>query len=166
VIVCPASVMGAGDHASLGRLARLYVRGLLPPLLFGTGRNTFVHVDDLAAAIALAVRNGRPGAAYICAGGHVTVPEIFAIWRTFPGGMPTIGWLPRAPALIFIVFAERLARWSGLPVIFSGEYAREAFEDRVFSAVRAVRELGARFRNPERIFLDTLAAEHAANRSA
>lgn len=159
VIVCPASVMGAGDHANLGRLARLYVRGLLPPVLFGAGRQTFVHVDDLAAAIALATLNGRLGASYICASGSLSVPEIFAIWRKHPGGVSTLGWLPRAPALIFSVFAEHLAQWSGLPVIFSSEYAREAFEYRAFRADRAIRELGAQFRSLERVFLDTLAAE-------
>jgi dihydroflavonol-4-reductase len=159
VIVCPASVMGEGDHATLGRMARLYVRGLLPPLLFGTGRNTFVHVDDLAAAIALSTLKGRPDASYICASGSLSVPEIFTIWRQHPGGMATIGWIPRTAALTFSVIAERIAQWAGLPVLFSSEYAREAFEDRVFSADRAVRELGARFRSLERVFLDTLIAE-------
>lgn len=164
VIVCPASVMGAGDHATLGRLARFYLRGGLPPLLFGSGRNTFVHVDDLAEALALATLKGRVGASYICASGHLTVPEIFAIWRRYPGGMATIGWLPRPAALVFSLIAERVAQRAGWPVLFSSEYAREAFEDRVFRADRAVRELGARFRSLERVFLDTLAAEDALRR--
>lgn len=159
VIVCPASVIGPGDHASLGQLARLYVRGFLPPFLYGNGKMSFVHVDDLAAAIALATSKGAPGASYICTSGNLSIAEIFAIWRRHPGGLPTLGWLPRPVALIFSVFAEQIAQRSGWPVIFSSEFTREAFERRTFTADKAIRELGAQFRSLERVFLDTLEAE-------
>ncbi len=159
VIICPAGVIGPGDHASLGQLARLYLRGLLPPLLYGTGRQTFVHVDDLAVAIALATKRGRIGASYICASGSLSVAEIFTIWRKLPGGMPALGWLPRPAAMIFSVFAERITQRLGLPVIFSIDFSRESFEHRIFTADRAVSELGAQFRSPERVFLDMLEAE-------
>jgi dihydroflavonol-4-reductase len=164
VIVCPSSVVGQGDHASLGRLARLYVRGWLPPLLYGTGRQTFVHVDDLAAAIALATERGQAGASYICASGSMSPAEFLVIWRRHPGGMPALGWMPRPVALAFSVFAEALARRLGLPQIFTVEFTRESFEYRCFTAARAVRELGAQFRSLERVFLDTLEAEAAQAR--
>jgi dihydroflavonol-4-reductase len=161
VIVCPASVIGPGDHASVGHLIRLYVRGMLPPLLYGTARQTFVHVDDLAEAMMLATVRGQVGASYMLASGVLSVPEMLAIWRQVPGGMATLGWMSRTPALLFSVFAEMVAQKLGLPVIFSREFTREAFETRQFSAARAERELGAQFRSVERVFLDTLAAEAA-----
>ena len=34
VIVCPASVIGAGDHSGIGCLVRMYVRKCLPPILW------------------------------------------------------------------------------------------------------------------------------------
>lgn len=162
VIACPVGVVGEGDHASLGHFARLYVRGLMPPIVFGDGRVSFVHVDDVAEALARCVERGRTGETYLLSGGVKPVRELMALWRTTPGGMQRIWWwMPRWLAVPWCALVEPLQRLLGLPVVFSVDLARASFMDLQFSGAKAERELGMRFRDPDRAWLDTLAAERA-----
>lgn len=163
VIVCPVSVIGAGDHASLGRFARMYVRGRLPPVLFGNGTPSFVHVDDAAEAMARAVEVGRCGESYILSAGPMPVREVFRLWQTTPGGMRrTWWWMPKWLAIAYSGLLEAPQRWFGLPTLFSAELARAAWMDLQFSGAKAERELGVTFRDPARAWRDTLDAERAS----
>jgi len=162
VIACPVGVVGEGDHSSLGHFARLYVRGLLPPIVFGEGRVSFVHVDDVAEALARCVERGRSGETYLLSGGTKSVRELLALWRTTPGGMKrTWWWMPKWLAVPYCALVEPLQRLMGLPVMFSADLARASFMDLQFSGAKAERELGMRFRDPDRAWLETLAAEQA-----
>jgi dihydroflavonol-4-reductase len=162
VIACPVGVVGEGDHASLGHFARLYVRGLMPPIVFGDGRVSFVHVEDVAEALARCVERGRPGETYLLSGGVKPVRELLALWRSTPGGMKHIWWwMPKWLAVAWCALVEPLQRLLGLPVVFSADLARASFMDLQFSGAKAERELGMRFRDPDRAWLDTLAAERA-----
>ena len=59
LIVCPAQVIGPGDHSAFGRMARLFARGVLPPLGWAPqGAFTYAHVEDVAEAILLAAERG------------------------------------------------------------------------------------------------------------
>jgi dihydroflavonol-4-reductase len=164
VIVCPAGVIGPGDHSGLGILARMYVRRLLPPVLFGAeGRRAHVHVDDCAEAIALCVDRGRTGESYILSSGIMRHRDLFELWKTTPGGAKaTWFWMPEPMAVAFSAAAEPFERLLGLPVLFCREFARAAFEKWAFSAAKAERELGMRFRSVEQAWLYTLEAERAA----
>ncbi len=159
-VVCPAGVIGPGDHSSLGVFARLYVRGLMPPFVFAPdGSRAHIHVEDLAEGIALTVEKGRPGECYILSGGNLRHRETFALWTTTPGGFRTFVYLPRPLAWLMCAAAEPLERLMGWPLALSRELAVTAFENWDFSAAKAERELGARFRPVRQAWLDTLEAE-------
>lgn len=162
VIVCPVAVIGEGDHAALGHFARLYVRGLLPPIGFGDGVLSFVHVDDVANALVRAVDAGRIGETYLLSGGQLPLREVFRLWQTTPGGFRRIWWwMPKWLAVAYGALLEAPQRWLKLPRLFSADLARAAFMDLRFSGAKAERELGVHFRDPRQAWLDTLSAERA-----
>ncbi len=163
VIVCPAQVIGEGDHSPYGWFARLYVRGLLPPSAWAPdGAFSFVHVDDLAEAMALAVEKGRVGETYFLPGGLLTMREMLEVWKRTPGGLKPFIWLPRPLARLSGALTEPLLRVIGLPAFFSRESVSGSYVSFRYSGEKAERELGAQFRTAEQAWLDTLAAERAA----
>jgi dihydroflavonol-4-reductase len=163
VIVCPTVVLGVGDHSPFGWFVRMYVRGLLAPMVWAPeGVFTFVHVDDCAEAMALACERGRPGETYILGGGALSMREVVALWKRTPGGLKPFLWLPRPLALLTGILGEPLLRLLGLPAFLSREAVVNSYVCFRFSAARAERELGARFRTAEQAWLDTLAGERAA----
>ena len=162
VIVCPAGILGPGDHTGLGHLMRMYLRGFLPPLLFATrGTRAEVYVDDCAEAIALAAEKGVVGERYILSGGVMSHGEKMALWRQAPGGMRYLGDLPKPVAWLFCAAAEPVQRLFGLPPLFSREFLKAGSAHWGYSGARAERELGARFRPVAQAVTDTLWAEHA-----
>jgi len=162
IIVCPAGVNGPGDHAGLGHLMRMYLRGFLPPLLFASnGTRAEVHLEDCAEAIALAAEKGTIGERYILSGGVMSHGEMIALWRRAPGGLPYLGDLPRPLAWLTCALAEPIQRLLGLPAALNREFLAAAYEHWAYSGAKAERELGARFRPVEQVVLDTLWAEHA-----
>lgn len=163
VIACPVAVVGEGDHAGLGHFARLYVRGLLPPVLFGDGTPCFVHVEDCALALARCLERGRNGETYILSGGPLPLRQVVELWQTTPGGFrKTWAYLPKWLAVAYSALLEAPMRWLRLPPLFSADLARAAFMDLQFSGAKAERELDLRFRDSRQAWLDTLAAERAA----
>lgn len=162
VIACPVGVVGPGDHASLGHIARLYVRGLMPPIGFGAGKVSFVHVEDVAEALARCVDRGRAGETYLLSGGASAIRDVLRLWQTTPGGAKRIWWwMPHWLAVRYCALVEPLQRWLGLPVVFSADLARAGAMDLQFSGAKAERELGITFRAPDAAWLETLAAERA-----
>jgi dihydroflavonol-4-reductase len=162
IIVCPGGVVGPGDHSTLGYYARLYVRHRLVPLMVDAEAIfPTVHVDDLAEAMAAVVEKGRPGESYILNGGNITYGAMMATWARTPGGLKFPIWLGRTLAVPLCGLSEPSLRMLGLPVILSREVAVAGGQKWAFSAAKAERELGVRFRSPEQAWLDTLAAERA-----
>lgn len=162
VIACPVAVIGPGDHAGLGTFARLYVRGRLPPVVFGDGCPSFVHVDDVGEALARCVDQGRSGETYLLSGGPLAVRDVFRLWQSTPGGLKRIWWwMPKWLAVPYCALFEPVQRLLGLPMLFSADLARAGFMDLQFSGAKAERELGVRFRDARRAWLDTLDAERA-----
>ena len=162
VIVCPAGVIGPGDHTGLGHLMRMYLRGILPPLLFASrGTRAEVHVDDCAEGIALAAEKGRTGERYILSSGVISHGDMIALWRRAPGGLPYFGEMPRPLAHAFCAVAEPVQRLLGLPPVFNREFLSAGYAHWAYTGARAERELGASFRPVEQAVLDTLWAEQA-----
>jgi nucleoside-diphosphate-sugar epimerase len=163
IIVCPAGVIGPGDHSGLGHMVRWYLRGFLPPLLFASkGTRAEVHVDDCAEGIALAAELGVVGERYILSGGVMSHGDMIALWRRAPGGFPYLGELPRPLAWLTCVMAEQVQRLLGLPPVLNREFLRAGYSHYGYSGAKAERELGARFRSVEQAVMDTLWAEHAS----
>lgn len=164
VVVCPARVVGPGDPSNTGYLARMYVRGFLPPVLFARdGRIASVHVEDTAEGIVRSLERGRNGETYILSNGNMRHKDEFDLWKQTPGGFKkTLFYMPRWMAMPFNQIAEWLERLFGLPLVFSYEFAQAAFANWQFTAAKAEQELGMNFRSIEQVWLDVLAAERAA----
>lgn len=164
VIVCPARVIGAGDPSNTGYLARMYVRGFLPPVLFARdGHIASVHVEDTAEGIVRCVERGRIGETYILSNGNMRHKDTFDLWKQTPGGFKTtLFYMPKWMAILFNQTAEVFERLFGLPRVFGYEFAQAAFANWQFTAAKAEQELGMKFRSIEEVWLDVLAAERAA----
>lgn len=163
VIAYPVGIIGPGDHSGLGYLARMYVRGLLPPMLFAAnGRRAHVHVDDAAEGIVRCVEHGQVGESYILSNGVMQHRDLFDLWKRTPGGFKmTLLWMPRPMAMLFNSVCEPIERLLGLPIVFCREFALAAFASWQFSAAKAEHELGMQFRSVEQAWLDTLEVERA-----
>ncbi len=160
LIFCPVAVAGPGDKSSLGAFARLYVRNQMPPILFGDGTMSFVHVDDVAAALTHSVERGEAGQTYLLSSGPLSLREMVDHWQTTPGGANRVWWwLPRWLALRLCAIAEPVQRVLRLPVLFSKELARSAYLDMQYSGAKAARELGIKLRPPRQVWRDTLNSE-------
>ncbi|WP_158856399.1 SDR family NAD(P)-dependent oxidoreductase [Lunatibacter salilacus] len=166
VIACPAGVIGPGDHTGLGYMARMYVRGLLPPVLFAAnGLRAHVHVDDVVEGIVGCVEHGQSGETYILSNGIMQHRDMFDLWKQTPGGFKTtLFWMPKPMAMLFNRVCEPIERVLGLPIVFGQEFALAAFSSFQFSAAKAERELGIRFRSVEQAWIDTLEAERTISR--
>ena len=163
VIACPAGVIGPGDYSGLGHLVRMYVRGWLPPILFGAnGWRAHIHVDDAAEGIARCVEHGKVGESYILSNGNMQHRAMFNLWKQTPGGMKfTLFYMPYPLGMLFNIIAEPFERLLNLPLVFCREFALAAYAHWKFSSAKAERELGLQFRSVEQAFLDTLESERA-----
>lgn len=161
VIVCPGGIIGPGDHSGTGYLMRMYIRYLLPPILFGkTGRRSIVHVEDAAEAIIRSVEQGLVGETYILSSGVTSYSDMISLWQTTQGGSKvTLFWMPKNIAVAFSALCEPIERIFNLPLVFNRDFANIAFVNWSFSGTKAERELGIQFRNVEQVYLDTLDAE-------
>lgn len=164
IIACPAQVIGPGDHAALGWYGRLYVRGLLPPVIWAPqGTFTFGYVDDVAEGLALAAEKGQVGQIYFIGGAEViSLRELMPIWKKAVGGLPPFIWLPRPIAVLQGMLAEPFLRLFGLPAFISREVVEGSFVSYRYSSDKAKRDLGWQPRSGEQAWLDTLRAERAA----
>lgn len=165
VIAMPGAVVGPGDHANLGILQRLYVRGFAPPLVVGNHRTarSYVHVDDVAEGIVLAAERGQPGRGYFLCTETLTYAEIGRLWAQGPGGMKMRGCMPQWMAMAAAAAAEPAQRLLGLPNLLSREAVRGAYANYRYSGARARRELGWQPGDMRAQWLETLAQERAAH---
>jgi dihydroflavonol-4-reductase len=85
VIAQPGGVYGPGDSSQLGGLMRRFARSGLPVVAFADAGLNFVHVDDLASGIVLALERGAPGRSYIFGGENARVADAFAILARITG---------------------------------------------------------------------------------
>jgi dihydroflavonol-4-reductase len=68
VIVQPTSVYGSGDHSEIGNIIDQVRTGKLKMMVFPEMGLDFVHVDDVAAGVLLALDRGRVGESYVLSG--------------------------------------------------------------------------------------------------
>ncbi len=160
VIICPAQAVAPGDHSAFGRLARLFVRGLLPPLTWAPdGAFTFAHVEDVGAGALLAGEKGRPGETYFIAGSVITNRDLMRIWGAATGRKPPFIWLPRGVAMAQGIVAAPLVRAIAGSAFISPEVVRTSYVSFRYSSEKAIRELGASFRPAEVTWTETLQEE-------
>jgi len=162
-IVCPVAVIGPGDRSAIGSLVRMYVRGWFPPIGVSKYRKyAFAHVEDVAEAIVRCVERGPIRETYILSSGLMSYKEVITEWKQTPGGSKlTLFWIPDHMVVWFCQVAEWIERLLGLPVLLSRELALSSLNNEQFTAEKAERELGIRFRSAEQAWFDTLEGERA-----
>ena len=166
VIVCPAQVIGPGDHSPFGIFARLYTRGLLPPMVWAPEAiYSMAHVIDVSEAMVLAAEKGQPGRTYFLSGSTLTMRELIETWKQTPGGLKPFIWLPHRLAWLTGLVSAPVLRAFGQPAFLSREVIEASYVCYRFSPARAESELGAHFRPAAQAWRDTLEAERAARRS-
>jgi dihydroflavonol-4-reductase len=166
VIACPAQAVGPGDHSAFGRLARLFVRGLLPPFVWAPGSSfTFGHVDDVATALILAGEKGKAGELYFTAGKVLTLRKMLKVWGDAANRKPPFIWLPKAIALAQAALIAPLLRLAGKPAFISPEVVRSSFVSFRYSSAKAEAQLGAEFRSAEQAWSDTIEKEFSRTSS-
>lgn len=160
IIACPTQVIGPGDHSAFGWFIRLYVRNLLPPIVWAPeGAFTFDYVDDVAEGLALAAEKGRAGETYFFGGGSLTIRQLPPLWKQAVGGLPPFIFLPRPLAVMQGLLVEPLLRLFGLPAFISREVVEACYVSFRYSSAKARRELGWQSRSAEQAWMDTLKAE-------
>jgi nucleoside-diphosphate-sugar epimerase len=75
IIACPAFVYGPGDHGPGGRYISDLLRHRVPGLSTKPTWFSYVHVDDVVAALVAAGEQGRIGATYVLSGDEVDVND-------------------------------------------------------------------------------------------
>lgn len=76
VIVQPGAVYGPDDHSEVGNMVHQFLGHRMPLIPFPDGGFNFVHVDDVADGILLAMDGGEPGEAYTLGGEIGTIREL------------------------------------------------------------------------------------------
>jgi nucleoside-diphosphate-sugar epimerase len=162
VIACPAQVIGPGDHSAFGWYAWLYVRSLLPPIIWAPeGTFTFGYVEDVAEGLALVAEKGRAGETYFLGGGTISLRGLMPVWKQAVGGIPPFIWLPKPLALVQGMLVEPILHLLGVSAFISREVVEGSFVSYQFSSEKAKRELGWQPRTVEQAWIDTLRAEKA-----
>jgi len=112
VIVRPSRVYGPGpwnDANGTTRLMAMYLAGRFRiRLADGDVQANYVHVDDVAAGIALAARNGRSGEAYALGGENASMVEYLATISDISGIRRRVLKIP--PQMV-LPFAHMCSMW-------------------------------------------------------
>jgi dihydroflavonol-4-reductase len=160
IIACPNGVIGPDDHSVWGYFLRLYINRLMPPVAWAPDAVfSLVHVEDLAAGLALAAERGRPGDQYFLCGEPCSVRHHLGCWRQRPGAMAVRVWVPPALARWACWPVEPFQRMAGLPAFLSRETVTASAGSLHYSGAKARRELGWTHRTAERMWLDTIDGE-------
>lgn len=98
VIVQPGGVYGPGDSSDLAGLMEQARTGKLKAKVFPETGGTFVHVEDAAEGILLALDKGEPGESYILGGEVSTLGQVLDRVAAMSGQKPAKATIP--PAVI------------------------------------------------------------------
>jgi dihydroflavonol-4-reductase len=114
IIACPAIVYGPGDKGPGGRFIRDVVRGRLPGLLTDSAWFSYVHVDDVAAGLALMGDNGTIGKIYVLSGEPAQMNDFAARIAKLAGKRLPLMRFPPALAAGTGVVLDAVTRLTGI----------------------------------------------------
>ena len=145
VVVRPCLIAGEGQRGGvLLKLFRLCRRGLFPVL--GARRDLqkpLVDVEDVAHALILAAKVGRPGEVYLVTSGvRHTLAEMLAIAGSLTGNAKPAIDVPLPLARLAAAVTTPLARLAGREPPLSPERLELFMADRAIDIGKARRELG------------------------
>jgi dihydroflavonol-4-reductase len=145
LIACPAFVYGQGDRGPTGDFLRDLLGGRLPALVRDPAWFMYVHVADVAEALALMAERGRPGATYVLGGEGATFTDFAQLVVLHANRRLPRFMMPRALALAVGGSADLVSRVTGRRLAISREGVRSVTRDRwLFETEPAERELGWR----------------------
>lgn len=161
VVLYPASVVGAGDDKTTGRYIQDLVERRMPMAALSDCIFTFVHVDDVAAAIVSALEKpDNSGEKYLVGKQHLSVRQASAMAQEI-AGVP----LPRLTLSDRLVMptAALLTAWADVtgrppPWGMSVDQARTMRAGLVFDGSKAERELGIVYTPVRAAIEDAIAA--------
>ena len=145
VVLYPCGVLGAGDPKDSGQYIADLVRGRMPATVLPDAVLTWVHVADVAEAIALAVdKAGIEGQEYIIGREQLSLRQFNQLVRDLSGvALPRLN-LPDAMVMPLARLLTGLARLTGKPPLWGLAVDQVRTVQRGFRAEghRAERELG------------------------
>ena len=158
--VLPGFMFGPGDigPTASGQLVLDFVRRKLPGIV--PGSFSVVDARDVAACMITAAERGRRGESYLCAGCHMTMPELLARLERAKRGQVPSRHIPIG--LLFAIAAgyEAYARLTGKPILISLASVRLLARENDRSHLnhdKSQRELGIRFRSFDETLADVIA---------
>jgi len=121
MIVCPAFVFGPGDPGPGGRFIADLVHGRVPGLLTRPGWYSWVHVDDIAEGIVLALDRGTPGSIYALTGEQASINDFAIRVSKLAGRRPPPLRMPAGLALGLGSVLDAVSRLTGARFTISRE---------------------------------------------
>lgn len=146
VSVLPGAVYGPGDTSILATMLRLYAKGWLLACPWQEAGFSWVHVDDVAEGMLLAVEKGRLGEDYILAGENETIGGLLRRVAPATGIRPPRWSVPAPLVRAALPLGPLVGRMLGQApgILRDGvEMMRGSW---LFSSDKARRELGYAFR--------------------
>lgn len=142
----PTFMIGPFDSTpSSGQILIGLYRGIIPG--YTPGGKCFVHVRDVADAIASALTRGRLGSSYIAGNENLTYKEFFELASGLLGVKPPSIPIPRAAAVFSGACASAVSLITRKPPKLSYAMARIACDGHYYDSSRAREELGMESRS-------------------
>jgi nucleoside-diphosphate-sugar epimerase len=158
VMVQPGGVYGQGDHSELGNVIDQTRTGKLPALPFaGMGLN-FVHVDDAAEGVLLALDKGEIGQSYVLGGQVGTMKDLVETTAKVADRKPPKRELPTGILKAVAPAGSVIGKIMGFPPNFRELISASDGVTYWAKDDKARRELGYSPRDLETGLRDTLAA--------
>jgi dihydroflavonol-4-reductase len=159
VIVEPAAVYGPHDHSQIGNTINQFLGHRLPLVPFPDYGLSFVHVEDVAEGVLLALAKGKEGEEYILGGENATMREFIETVAAVAGRKPPRRAMPVTPMKLSAPVMPVMGPLLGYPpnmreVISTADGVTNWVDDS-----KAQKKLGYRRRNLEQGLRDTLVAE-------
>ena len=143
VIINPGSMIGPFDHTlQYGRLYGELQRGEVPGI--PSGGVSWAHVVEVAKAHVTALKHGRIGQRYICAGENVSYEEVFKEIAEIVGGKPPKTVFPKFFLVLYGALCEFISFFSGKPPEINTGHARYMSMFPAMNSTKAQKELGYR----------------------
>ena len=145
VVLYPGTLLGAGNPKASGQYVRELIERRIPGRMFEGSAFTWVHVDDVAEAIARVLqKEGNEGERYLIGKHALTMGELTRVVCEVSGA-PLPRWrLPDPVAMATAALLTKAADLSGRPPYMgmSTDLMRNTKEGAVFDGSKAERELG------------------------
>jgi dihydroflavonol-4-reductase len=142
MIVCPAFGIGPGDEGPSGRFIRDLVHGRVPGLLARPGWYSWVHGDDIAEGLVLALERGTPGATYALTGENASINDFAIRVSKLAGRRPPPLRMPVGLALALGSMLDGVSRLTGARFTISRESVATSALRWLHDGERTRRDLG------------------------